>query len=238
MARLERFGSACFEMILPLKTPQGWLVNREGEVVACYRTPPPKERFLEDLAALQGPAEALLATHLPFSGSWHAEPKLFQPLEIAAYLQEFQQDAAAAGGYLLANKVEFRKSIRYAGTCRNVANALKDAAHLPMKVALYKESLLATRFDADTSDLLATHLLLLLPLTEENKADALIYALRAVEGSGGTNATHLATKALAQAARNLPEATQTAQKALEIAQKAGDKALETALRQRLGDLLK
>ncbi len=234
MERLERLGRACFEMELPLKAPTAWLLDRRGQVLAWYRTVPDERRVRDDLAVLSRGADALLAAHLPFSGTWHKLPIAYQPLELAAYMLVQQEDAAAAADYLLRHRIAFRRSLRYAGQCRDAAAALpwadKDRAAHATAVDLLREALQYGPALPQACDALARRLLDGAPATTESLSDALAYAMKAVAASRREEAAYFLTQARAEKALGKSaDAARTAAEALKLPATPQNEALRGEL---------
>ena len=234
MERLERLGRACFEMELPLKAPAAWLIDRRGQVVAWYRSLPEADAVRDDLAASIAGADGLLRTHLPFAGTWHRPPTVYQPLEVAGYMLLQQKDASASADYLLRNREAFRRSLRYAAHCRETAAALpfgeKHPADNATAIALLRESLQFGPTVDSACDELARRLLNASPPATGALTDALIYAMKAVGASRREHAGFLLTQARAEKALGKSgDASRTATEALKLPGAAENPGLKAEL---------
>jgi hypothetical protein len=166
MARLEFLGSLCFEIHLPLRAPQAFLLEN-GLLKAVYRDFP--KTLLED------------AAQMPFPGQWHLEPKLFQPLGMANFLLATQNHPADATDFLRDNRESFRRSRRYPGHARDLALRWFADKNFPEAAEFFREAYLYGHADAATADYLAQSLLQSPKRTPDQTKDALLYAMRAAE---------------------------------------------------------
>ncbi len=210
LGRLEVLTKASFEMHEPMNPPRGCLITPQGQLLAYYRTPPTAEQVKEDLAIWKQGTEALLASHLPYLGTWYKLPLAFQPIEIATYLMETEGNALAAAEYLKANAPDFRRSIRYPAACRDVAKAGVDAIYF------LKEAVQRGLSDAETTHALAKAYLAISPATDDSKASALLYSLQAADKSANKDPAILTTLAAAQLLAGKPADAKTTSEAVRL----------------------
>ena len=88
MNKLRFFQSQLFVRDTPLPVPTSFLIDKNGYLAVIYRGPVEVEQLLEDIKALELPANELRHMAVPMTGRWSSPPARANVPELAKVLQD------------------------------------------------------------------------------------------------------------------------------------------------------
>jgi thiol-disulfide isomerase/thioredoxin len=223
--RLEQSHNWPFRRRIPMAIPTSLLVDGQGRLTVIYRGPVSAQQVIDDSALFQKSQADLVDLALPFAGRWHARTKPALPMATGIRLMD-EGDVADASEFIRRNHELLRPHREYPLLAVWVGQELIEAGEVASGGDFLALAAKSNSRDLTVLNNLAWQYAASPHAELRNPVDAVRFASRANQISGGKSEHILATLAVAQASDGKFEsAIKSATRAAEIAREKGNVSL-------------